>query len=69
MSLAQFAVACAQVQPRTDSLWKSMAFLARYAHQPLPVLMGMPVTDLLRFTRQVAEILQGESAEHRMTND
>lgn len=46
-----------------------LAFLTRYAHQPLPVLMQMPITDLLKFTESVGNLMREEAESARKVTD
>lgn len=38
-----------------------MAYLARYAHQQLPILLGMTVRDLADFEQAVGRIVEQEN--------
>lgn len=62
-------MACVQANPRGESLWKLLAFLSRYAHQPLPVLMAMPITQLVQFAESVGTLMREESEAARRTTD
>jgi hypothetical protein len=42
-------------------VWKLLAFLGRYAHQPVVGLLGLPVDDLERLADATASILREEA--------
>jgi len=43
-----------------DDLLRLIAFLGRYGHQPASVVMRMPVTQVQRLSRHVADLLEEE---------
>lgn len=42
-------------------MWGLLAYLARYAHQPLNVLLGMTLQDARRLSSAVAKIVREEN--------
>lgn len=49
-----------------------LAFLARYGHQSMSVMLKMPVTDLVGFQEKVSEIMREEKShfeESLLTGD
>lgn len=45
-----------------QTIWRTLAYAARYGMQPLDVLLDMTLADLNSFIRQVNEIVRGENA-------
>lgn len=41
-------------------IWKSLAFVGRYASQPVDAWLCKPTADLMEYAEQVAEIMQEE---------
>lgn len=52
---------CAADGPRDAAIWKLLAFAARYGHQPISELLRLPVTDLMRFARNLNDLLEAET--------
>jgi len=44
-----------------EQIWELAAFLGRYANQPVSEVLGLPVTDLRRFTQATRRILNEEA--------
>lgn len=42
-------------------IWRVVAFLGRYAHQPVDVLLGLPVDDLIRLSDATGYVLDKEA--------
>jgi hypothetical protein len=43
-------------------VWQTLAFVARYGHQPLDVMLDMTVPDLHRLADAIGNLLDKESA-------
>jgi hypothetical protein len=41
-------------------IWRQVAFLGRYAHQPADVSLSLPVDDLQRLVAATAKLLEEE---------
>ena len=50
-------------------IWKQLAFVARYAHQPISYLMTLPLQEVQELAEAVAELMNEESAQNRMITD
>lgn len=46
---------------RAKRIWKLLAYLGRYAHQPLDVLREMPLSELYALRDATAEIVEEEN--------
>lgn len=44
-----------------EQLWRLAAFLARYAHQPIDVLLRLTLPELRCFANAVARLLEEEA--------
>jgi hypothetical protein len=60
---------CSTNQSRAGQLWRLFAFLGRYGHQQLSELKKLPITDLMRFAKEVGFIISEESEVSRMGAD
>lgn len=50
-------------------LWKLMAMVARYAHQPVTMMRRMLVRDLQSFADAVGELIEEEAEAVRQRTD
>lgn len=41
--------------------WRQIAYLARYGHQPVDVLLGLSLRDLNSFQEAISEIVEREN--------
>ncbi len=48
-------------EPRDKEIWKILAFLGRYAHQPIKDLLGMPMSDLVNLAMQTTKFIEEEA--------
>lgn len=46
---------------RVKQIWKLLAYLGRYAHQPVNVLRQMPLSEVYALRDGVAEIVEEEN--------
>ncbi len=46
---------------RAKQIWKLLAYLGRYAHQPVSVLRQMPLSEVYALRDGVAEIVEEEN--------
>jgi cytochrome b len=46
-----------------------MAFLGRYAHQPMTAMMDMPMVDLLSLANATGKLIEEESEQTRRGTD
>jgi hypothetical protein len=46
-------------------IWKLVAFLGRYAHQPADVSLSLPVDDLIRLSDATGDLLDRETEAAR----
>jgi len=65
VTLASFAMALDALGDHAGRLWRMVAFLGRYGHQPADVCLRMPVDDLQRLAREVGKILEEEQRSIR----
>lgn len=49
------------VREHRKRIWKHIAFLGRYGHQPADVLLGFPTAELSEFSDEVAQLIKEES--------
>lgn len=65
MSLSGLALSLERARKERGSLekriWKLVAFLARYGHQPAPAVLGMPVDRLEALACAVGDLLDAEA--------
>ena len=63
MSLAQLACALGKrsMEGHRRRIWKHVAFLGRYGHQPVDVCLELPVVDLRDLSSAVAELMSEEA--------
>jgi hypothetical protein len=50
---------------RVRQLWKLLAYLGRYGHQPVNVLRRMPLSEIYALRDGVAEIVEEENRSNR----
>lgn len=62
MSLAELAVALSKagVQERTAAIWRLLAFVGRYGHQPVDALLRMTIIDLAAFSVALQDLMNKE---------
>lgn len=69
MSLSGLALALEGAHQRRGSLekriWKLVGFLARYGHQPAPLVLTMTVDRLESLSRAIGELLDAENEASR----
>ena len=66
------AVATARIgtpEEYVRDLWKLLAFLGRYGHQPVDVCLDLPTMDLHQLASGVGEIMEEESNAMRSAAD
>jgi hypothetical protein len=49
------------VEHHVREVWKSVAFLARYANQSVETSLSLSVLDRLALTEEIGELLEGEA--------
>ena len=47
-----------------DRTWKLLAFLGRYAHQPLGQIMDLPKGDLFALAKATGALIEQEYPDH-----
>ena len=52
----------AKMPPLDGQIWKLVAYLGRYGHQPADVTLALPVTDLRRLSDGVSALVEEEAA-------
>jgi hypothetical protein len=50
----------AEIESIEASLWKTIAFAARYGHQQVPNILSMTKRELDQFVEKLAEIMREE---------
>lgn len=69
MSLSGLALALERTRlkrgPLDRRIWKLVAFLARYGHQPAGEVLAMTVDRVEALARAVGELLDGEAEAQR----
>lgn len=50
-------------------IWKLLAFLGRYGHQDVTMLLKWQVPDLLALSKSVGDLLKEENEISRLSND
>lgn len=44
-----------------ERIWKLLAYLGRYGHQPMAHLRGYPVRELVLLTNEVSDLVRNEN--------
>jgi len=60
LSLALLTMAMPSSEQLQQVIWRRIAFLGRYGHQPAHALLRMPTTQLYDLARAVAELMREE---------
>lgn len=59
--MGEIAAAYARAGSTEDRIWKLLAYVGRYAHQPVDVAKRLTVRELNRLAAKVAEIVEKEN--------
>jgi hypothetical protein len=62
VSLGELAAAYERAGSTEERIWKLLAYVGRYGHQPVNVARQLTVRDLHRLAGKVAEIVEQENA-------
>ena len=54
---------------RRSQILKLVAFLGRYGHQQAQSVLSMPVTEMMEFASEVANLIEEENWKNRMETD
>jgi hypothetical protein len=65
LSLAVLGLALSRQSPLAERIWKQVAFLGRYGHQPVDVTLSMPVVDMHRLLEAVGQLIEEEGEAMR----
>lgn len=69
VTLSRLSIAVARQEPLERVLWRLMAFLGRYGHQPISELMRLSSREASMLAKEVAAILESENEITRTSND
>jgi hypothetical protein len=58
-----------RMPPLDEQIWKLVAYLGRYGHQPADVSLNLPVLDLRKLYMAVGKIVDEENEANRVDED
>jgi len=61
VSIGDIAAAYPSANENIDRVWKMLAYVCRYGHQPITALLQMPVGNLRRLADKIADLIEKEN--------
>ena len=68
MTLASLAWVLSKARPSSKRIWRTVAYLGRYANQSVSEVMKMSTRDIRMLQDAVEELLGEETATSRLSN-
>jgi len=62
VSVGELSAAYPDANENVDRIWKTLAYVCRYGHQPIHSLMRLPVSDLRRLADKIADLIEKENS-------
>jgi len=67
--VGELAAAYPDANQNVDRIWKTLAYVCRYGHQPIPALLSLSVSDLRRLADKIADLIEKENSSGSSSSD